>query len=80
MADEDRDKDIRLTALSISNRNDGDTEADLRLLQEVEMNLDDLNTRPSVDETARAALRGLCASWRDLNTQRLHQLVVGRSY
>jgi hypothetical protein len=77
MADEDRDTDIHLTALSISGRNDDNTEADLKVLQEVEMDLGGLNTRSLADETARAALRGLCDSWRDLNAQRLHQLVVG---
>lgn len=77
MADVDRDKDIQLTALSSSDRNDGNTEADLTLLQEVEVNLVDFNTRSLADETTRAALRGLCDSWRDLNAQRLHQLVVG---
>jgi hypothetical protein len=77
MADEDRDKDIHLTALSISGRNDDNTEADLKVLQEVEMGLVSLNTRSLADETARATLRGLCASWRDLNAQRLHQLLVG---
>jgi hypothetical protein len=77
MADEDRDKDRYLTAPSISGRNDGNTEAALKLLQEVEMGLVGLNTRSLADETARAALRGLCASWRDLNAQRLNQLVVG---
>jgi hypothetical protein len=75
MADEDRDQDIHLTALSISDRNDDETEADLKLIQEVEMDL--VNARSLADETARAALRGLCDSWRDLNAQRLHKLVVG---
>jgi hypothetical protein len=70
MTEDDRDKDIRLSTPSISDRND----SDLELLQEIEGRLVDLDTRPLADEAARERLRSLNDSWRDQNVQRLEEM------
>jgi hypothetical protein len=70
MAEDDQDKDIRLSTLSISDPND----ADLELLQEIEEHLVALDTRPLADEAARERLRSLNDLWRDQNVQRLEEL------
>jgi hypothetical protein len=70
MAEDDRDKDIRLRTLSISDPND----ADLELLQEIDEHLVALDTRPLADEAVRERLRSLDDSWRDQNVQRLEEL------